>query len=52
VTWGLGRAALVDGPSVGLALLAGLLLVRYRLNSTWLVLAGGLFGLFRSAYHS
>jgi chromate transporter len=52
VTWGLGRAALVDGPSVGLALLAGLLLVRYRLNSAWLVLAGGPFGLFRSAYLS
>jgi chromate transporter len=52
VTWRLGRAALVDGPTVGLALLAGLLLVRYPLNSAWLVLAGGLFGLFRSAYLS
>lgn len=38
VTWELGRAALVDGWTVALALCNGLLLVRYRVNSLWLVL--------------
>lgn len=45
VTAQLGRAALVDGPTVALAILAAVLLVRYRLNSTWLVLAGAAAGL-------
>jgi chromate transporter len=44
VTWQLGRAALVDGWTVSLAGLAGLLLLRYQINSTWLILAGGLVG--------
>jgi chromate transporter len=45
VTWQLGRAALVDWPTLLLAASAGLLLVRFRLNSAWLVLGGAAIGL-------
>jgi len=44
VTWHLGRAALVDWVTVGLALVSAVLLLRYRVNSAWLVLAGGIVG--------
>lgn len=44
VTLQLGRAALVDAPTVALALLAAVLLIRYQLNSTWLVLGGAAVG--------
>jgi chromate transporter len=44
VVGSLAPAALVDGPTVGWALMAGLLLERYALNAAWLVLAGGLGG--------
>ncbi len=44
VTWTLGRAALVDLWTVLLGLGSVALLVRYRLNATWLVLGGGLAG--------
>jgi chromate transporter len=45
VTWQLGRAALVDAWTVGLALVSAVLLIRYRVNSAWLVLGGGAVGL-------
>ncbi|AEI67913.1 chromate efflux transporter [Corallococcus macrosporus] len=45
VTWQLGRSALVDAWTVGLALLSAVLLLRFRLNSVWLVLGGALTGL-------
>jgi chromate transporter len=48
VTLQLAQAALVDWLTVLLAALAAVLLVRYRVNSAWLVLAGGLAGL---VYH-
>ncbi len=44
VTAQLARAALVDAPTVALAIAASVLLVRFRLNSTWLVLAGAASG--------
>ncbi|MEO5969826.1 MAG: chromate efflux transporter [Bdellovibrionia bacterium] len=47
VTWQLGRSALVDFTTVALALTAGFCLIRYKLNSAWLVLAGGIVGFFR-----
>jgi chromate transporter len=40
----LGRAAIVDIPTALIALAGALLLFRYRLNSAWLVLAGGALG--------
>jgi chromate transporter len=45
VTWQLARAALVDGLTVGLGLVAGVLVFWLRVNSAWLVLGGGLVGL-------
>ncbi|HRF47473.1 MAG TPA: chromate efflux transporter [Anaerolineales bacterium] len=47
VTIELGFAALIDPLTVALALAAGSLLWRTRLNPTWLLLAGGLAGLIR-----
>ncbi|QRK08732.1 chromate efflux transporter [Archangium violaceum] len=47
VTWQLGRAALVDVWTVGLALASAVLLIRYRVNSAWLVLGGAAVGLLR-----
>jgi chromate transporter len=44
VTWFLGRSTLVDWKTLLLAAVSGLLLVRYRVNSAWLILAGGAFG--------
>jgi len=44
VTWQLGRAALVDWVTVGLAIVATVLVFRLRINSAWLVLGGGLLG--------
>lgn len=40
VTWQLGRSAIVDGFTAGLAVIAGLILLRWRINSAFLV-AGG-----------
>ena len=45
VTWQLARAAIVDGFTAGLALAAGALLLRTRVNSAWLVIGGALVGL-------
>ena len=45
VTLELGRAALVDPLTVLLALVALLLLVRWKVNSAWLVLGGAAVGL-------
>lgn len=45
VTWHLARAALVDWLTVTLALAASVLLLRYKLNSAWLVLGGAGVGL-------
>ena len=48
VTWQLGRSALVDLPTVTLAVVSGVLLLRYRINSAWLVLAGAAVGILAS----
>lgn len=45
VTAYLGWGALVDLPTIALALAAGVLLIRYRINSAWLVLGGALIGI-------
>lgn len=47
VTWQLGREAMVDGLTVFVAVAAAILLFRFKLNSAWLVLAGGIVGLIR-----
>ena len=45
VTWQLGRAALIDWTTVGMAVVATILVFRLRLNSAWLVLGGALIGM-------
>jgi chromate transporter len=48
VSWQLGRAALVDPLTIGLAAASLALLVSVRINSAWLILAGALIGWFAS----
>ncbi|HEU4368632.1 MAG TPA: chromate efflux transporter [Methylomirabilota bacterium] len=45
VTWQLGRSAVVDWFTAALAVIAAVLLIRWRVNSAWLVLGGGAAGL-------
>ena len=45
VSYTLGRAALVDWLTVMLALLSAIAVFRFKVNSVWLVLAGGVLGL-------
>ena len=45
VSWRLGRAAIIDPTTGLLALLSLVLLVRFRVNSAWLVAGGALVGL-------
>jgi chromate transporter len=44
VTYQLGKAALVDINTIVLALTSAVILFRYRVNSAWLVLGGGIAG--------
>ena len=45
VTWQLARAALVDWLTVVIGLVSAVLLIRYKVNSVWLVVGGGVLGL-------
>jgi chromate transporter len=45
VTVGLGRASLIDPLTIAIAVLALVILLRFKINSTWLVLGGALMGL-------
>jgi chromate transporter len=45
VMWDLGRAAVVNVATGCMALVSLLLLVRFKVNSVWLILAGAVFGL-------
>jgi len=47
VTWELGQSAIVDWLTIVLAIGAGFALIRYRINSAWLVGAGAVVGLLR-----
>jgi chromate transporter len=44
VSWQLGRAALVDPVTVALAVGSVVALVRYGVNSAWLIATGGAVG--------
>ncbi len=48
VTWQLSRAALVDFPTGAIAALSAVALIYFRINSIWLIFAGGLIGLMAS----
>ncbi len=45
VTWQLGRAAIVSATTLALAVVSAVLLLRFRVNSLWLGLGGGVVGL-------
>ncbi len=51
VTYGLGQAALIDGLTVGLALVSAIALMRFQVNSAWLVVIGGAIGLATQLLH-
>lgn len=44
VTYQLGRAAIVDMTTIALAVISAIVVFRFRLNSAWLVLGGGIAG--------
>src|SRR5271154_4704828 len=50
VTLFLARAAIIDATTTILAALSAFVLIRYRVNSAWLVLGGGLIGVATSAW--
>jgi chromate transporter len=50
VTWQLGRAALVDSLAIVLAAISAALLLRFRVNSAWLVLGGALVGVIAASW--
>jgi chromate transporter len=45
VTWQLGRASLVDSWTLAIGLVSAVLLIRFKVNSTWLVAGGAAIGL-------
>ncbi len=49
VTLSLGRAAFTDWPSIGLAIIAGVALLTFELNSLWLIALGAIVGCIRSS---
>ena len=48
VTLQLGRASLIDLLTIAMALVSVILIARFRINGTWLVLGGALVGLLRA----
>lgn len=50
VTWQLGRASIIDPFTIALGLVAALLLFRFKINTTWLVLGGAAAGLVSSLW--
>jgi chromate transporter len=45
VSWQLGRASLIDPLTAVVALISLVLLIRFKINSTWLIAGGGSLGL-------
>lgn len=44
VAWQLGRAAIIDVPTLVIAIVSTALLLRFRVNSAWLIVTAGAFG--------
>jgi chromate transporter len=51
VSWQLGRASLVDTITVLVAVASLIVLLRFRVNSVWLILLGATIGLIATALH-
>ena len=45
VTYELGRSAIIDWITVGLAIVSAILLIKFKINSAWLVIGGAMIGL-------
>jgi chromate transporter len=50
ITWTLGRTALTDGLTIAMALISTVIIVRFKVNSAWLVLAGAAIGFFSQQF--
>lgn len=48
VSWQLGRAAIVDLPTIAIALASAAALLIFRINATWLVAGAAAFGIMRA----
>ena len=44
VAWQLGRAAIIDVPTLMIAIVSTALLLKFRVNSAWLIVTAGVFG--------
>jgi len=51
VTFQLGLASLIDLPTIVIFGLSAVLLIRYKVNTTWLILGGALIGFITSLLH-
>lgn len=51
VTFQLGLASLIDLPTTVIFVLSAILLIRYKVNTTWLILGGALIGFVTSLLH-
>lgn len=51
VSWQLGRASLIDAVTAALAAAAFIALLRFRLNSAWLVLVGATIDVMAKGIH-
>jgi chromate transporter len=50
VTWQLGRASFIDPLTIILALVSFVVLIRFKVNSTWLIAGGAIVGLISMAF--
>lgn len=44
VTWNLGQTALIDGTTIAIGIISLAVILRFSINSAWLVLGGGIAG--------
>jgi len=51
VTWQLGRSSLIDILTIFIALVSLVLLIRFKVNSTWLIIGGAITGLVYAVLH-
>lgn len=50
VTWQLGRGSLTDWLSILIAIISFVLLIRFKINSAWLIIGGALIGLLNTVF--
>jgi chromate transporter len=50
VSWQLGKASLTDPVTILIAVVSFALLIRFKVNSTWLIAGGALAGLLRAIF--